>query len=168
MKNRTSFKVGDMLVKLGEVCQITKIEERKNAQGSKEEILHYKPYYTSCQTKDVNYSIPLKNLHLTSIRKPISQKDLLKLLKILSQTIDIDAPVNVIECKETFNANDLPEIAYTLKRIWSEKQEKKTEFSRSKSELYEASMKIIVEEVALLKKSTIPEAQEIIEKALKN
>ena len=168
MKDSTSFKVGDMIVKFGEVCQIIRIEKRKNDDGNAEEFLYYKPYYAGQQVNEVTYSISVKNLSLASIRKPISKKELLDLIKILSKTIEVDVPINIIEYKEAFNSNDPHEIAYTLKRIWVEKQEEADGISKSKNELYKASMKILVEEVALLKETTIPEAERIIEKALKN
>ena len=123
MKNSTSFKVGDMIVRFGEVCQIIRIEQRKNDDGNAEEILYYKPYYAEKRISDVIYSIPVKNLSLASIRKPISKKELLDLIKVLSKTIEVDVPFNIIEYKKAFNSNDPYEIAYTLKRIWIEKQE---------------------------------------------
>ncbi len=168
MKDSTSFKVGDMIVKFGEVCQIIRIEKRENDDGNAEEILYYKPYYAERQFSEVIYSIPVKNLSLASIRKPISKKELLDLIKVLSKTIEVEEPINIIEYKKSFNSNDPHEIAYTLKRIWIEKQETADGISKSKNEIYKASMKILVEEVALLKKTTVSEAKKIIKKALKN
>ena len=92
---------------------------------------------------------------------------MLDLIKVLSKTIEVDVPVNIIEYKEAFNSYDPHEIAYTLKRIWIEKQEEADGISKSKNELYKAAMKILVEEVALLKKTTVSEAEKIITKALK-
>lgn len=168
MKDSTSFKVGDMIVRFGEVCQIIRIEKRKNDDGNAEEILYYKPYYAEHRVNEVTYSISVKNLSLASIRKPISKKELLDLIKVLSKTIEVDVPINIIEYKEAFNSNNPHEIAYTLKRIWIEKQEKADGISKSKNELYNASIKILVEEVALLKNTTVSEALKIIEKALEN
>jgi RNA polymerase-interacting CarD/CdnL/TRCF family regulator len=167
MTDSNKFKVGDKIVRFGEVCQITKIEKRKNDDGDAEEILYYKPYYAEPQTSKVTYSISVKNLSLASIRKPISKKELLDLIKVLSKTIEVDVPINIIEYKEAFNSNDPHEIAYTLKKIWIEKQEKADEISKSKNELYKASMKILVEEVALLKKTTVSKAEKIIKRALR-
>jgi RNA polymerase-interacting CarD/CdnL/TRCF family regulator len=168
MKDSTSFKAGDMVVRFGQVCQITRIKKVKNDDGSLEEILYYKPYFAERQVNEVTYSISVKNLSMASIRKPISKKELIDLIKVLSKTIKVDVPINIIEYKEALSSNDPHEIAYTLKRIWIEKQEDAEGISKSKNELYKASMKILVEEVALLKKTTVSEAKKIIKKALKN
>lgn len=166
MKNNTSFKVGDMIVKFGEVCQIIRIEKRKDASGNTDKILYYKPYYAEKQVHGVLYSISVKNLSLASIRKPISKKELLGLIKVLSKKVDVDEPVNIIEYKESFNSNDPYEIAYTLKRIWVEKQGEEEGISKSKNDIYKASMKILVEEIALLRNTSVSKAEKIIERAL--
>ncbi len=168
MNDSKSFRVGGMIVRFGEVCQIIRIEKKDNADGISEEILVYKPYYAGQQVNEVTYSISVNNLSLASIRKPISQKGLLDLIEVLSKTIETDVPINIIESKEAFNSNDPHDIAYTLKRIWTEKKDNADGISKSKSDLYKTYMKILVEEVALLNKTTIIEAEKIITNALEN
>ena len=93
---------------------------------------------------------------------------MLDLIEVLSTSTKIVNPIDITDYKSSFNSNDPHEIAYILKRIWIEKQENDEGISKSKDELYKASMKILVEEVALLKRTTVSEAKKIINKALKS
>ncbi len=167
MAKSNEFKVGDMIVKFGELCKIVKVEKRKKDTDKLELILHYKPHYAVDHGNDVMYSIPVKNISLTSIRKPISDTQLQDLLKSLSKTIETDSSTNIFDYQQTFNSNNPHELAETLKRIWVEKQESKAEISKAKDDLFKAALKILVEEVAYLKNTSVDEAKKIITRALK-
>lgn len=168
MSNNKSFKVGEMIVKLGEVCKIVRIEKRKNATGQTEEILYYKPYFSEYRVKDLVYSIPLANISLASIRKLISKKELESLIESLCKTIEVDLSTDIIEYQEALDSNDPHEIAYALKRIWVEKQNKEVKLSKVKDDLFQTSLNILMEEVAYLKKTTPTEARQIIANSLGN
>lgn len=166
MTENEKFKVGDMIVKYGEVCKIVKIEKRKNDNGDKDDILHYKPIFSEYKAREVMYSIPARNISLTTIRKLISKKEMRKLIKNLSKSVEIDEEITIVEYTERFKSNDPHEIADVLKEIWVEKQEEETDVGKAKDDLYKASVKILVEEVAFLKNTTVAEAEKLIVKAL--
>ena len=168
MKDSTSLKVGDLMVKFGEVYQIIRVEKRENGDGKKEKevVIYYKSYYSDNQMSEAIYSIPIKNLSLTSLRMLISQKELFDLIEILSKPIDEVLPIDVLEFRETVSTNNPFEMAYLIKRIWTEKQEKDSELSRAKSKLYTETLKILSEEIALVKKTSVLAARNLITRAL--
>jgi RNA polymerase-interacting CarD/CdnL/TRCF family regulator len=164
---KSSLKVGDLMVNFGEVFKIIKIEKKEINAGKKESVIFYKSYYSENQTHDAVHSLPVKNLSLTSLRKLISKKELEELLGILSKPIDDELPIDVLEFKQSISANNPFEMAYLIRRIWMEQQANNSELSHAKSKLYAESMKILSEEIALVKQTTLSSARQLISKALK-
>jgi len=161
------FKIDDKIIDFGQVYQIFKIEKRKSAEDKKEKAIHFKPYYKTKQNKGLVCSIPIKNIGLTHIRKPISKNKMKQLLKKLSKKEDKKRPVNTTRAKEKLRLNEPEATIQILKRLWLDKQDESTNFSRSKQNLLDLSMKQLVEELAFVFGISAARARKKIKKALK-
>jgi len=162
-----SFKVGDKIIDFGQVYRIFKIEKRKSAKNKKEEVIHFKPHYKTKQNKDLVCSIPVKNIGLTNIRKPISKSRTEKLLKKLSEKENKKKPINTTQAKEKLRLNEPETTAQILKGLWLDKQDKSTNFTGNKRNLLDLLMKRLVEEVAFVFGISVAQARKKMERRLK-
>jgi len=166
MKDKKSLKVGDRIVDFGQVYRIFKIEKQKRAKGKEETVIFFRPYFKTKQNRTLICSIPVNNIKKTKIRRPISKKELRKLLKELSQKSDIEIPINITRAKEMLNLNDPHEIVRILKSLWLEKNDKSTSFTKTREKVLRLAIKRLVEEVALVNNMSIEKAKSQIEEAL--
>lgn len=166
MKDKKSFKVGDKIVDFGQVYRIFKIKKQKNAKGKEEEVIFFRPYFKTKQNRTLICSIPVNNIDKTKIRRPISKKELRKLLKELSQKSDIETPINVSRAREILNLNDPYKTVQILKSLWIEKNDESTNFTKTRESVFGLSMKRLVEEVALVNNVSIEKAKRQIKQTL--
>lgn len=166
MKDKKPFKVGDKIVDFGQVYRILKIEKRKNAKGEEEKVIHFKPHFKTKQNKSLVCSIPVKNIDLAHIRRPISKKELKKLLKELSKKPE-KKTVNTKKTRDALNLNDPYKTAQVLRKVWADKNDESTSFTKAKSDIFSLSMKRLVEEVALVEGVSVAKARKKIRLALK-
>lgn len=161
------FKVGNKIIDFGQVYRIFKIEKRKSAEDKKEKVIHFKPYYKTKQNKDLVCSIPVKNIGLTHIRKPISKNRMKQLLKKLSEKENKKRPINTTPSKEKLRLNKLSTTAQILKRLWLDKQDESTNFTGNKQNLLNLSMKRLVEEAAFVSNISLAKAGKKIKESLR-
>ena len=166
MKDKKSLKVGNKIVDFGQVYRIFKIEKQKRAKGKEETVIFFRPYFKTKQNRTLICSIPVNNIKKTKIRRPISKKELRKLLKELSQKSDIEIPINITRAKEMLNLNDPHEIVRILKSLWLEKNDKSTSFTKTREKVLRLAIKRLVEEVALVNNMSIEKAKRQMEEAL--
>lgn len=162
-----SFKVGGKIIDFGQVYRIFKIKNRKSTENKKVKVIHFKPYYKTKQDKDLVCSIPVKNVSLTHIRKPISKNRMRQLLKKLSEKEDKKRPVNTTQAKEKLRLNRPETTVKILKRLWLDKQDESTSFTSNKKNLLNLSMKRLVEEVAFVFDISVAKARKKIKRALR-
>ncbi|MBN1263133.1 MAG: hypothetical protein JW991_02130 [Candidatus Pacebacteria bacterium] len=161
-----SFRVGDKIVDLGKVFRIFKVEKRKTIEGKEERAIYFRPYFKTTQSDDLICSIPIKNINLTQIRKPMSKKRLEKLLKKVFEDESPEKPVNTNQIKEKLKSNKLEIAVRVLKKLWLDKQDESTNFSATKRDLLNLVMKRLEEEAALALDIPVSRAREEIKKRL--
>lgn len=166
MKDNKIFKLGDKIVHFGKVFRIFKIKKQKGITGKKEKVIFFGPYFKNKENKSLAYSIPLKSIDKTKIRKPISKKELKNLLEKFLKKSEIETPVDLIQAREELKLNDLCKNVQTLKRLWREKNNELTNFTKSKQDVFRLSIKQLVEEVAFVSGLSPAKAKEKIKKAL--
>jgi len=149
-----SFKVGDKIIDFGQVYKIFKIEKK---------VVHFRPYYKTKQNRTLTCSIPVKNIGLTNIRKPISKNRVKKLLERLSEKEERGEPVNAKEVGEKLKLNRPETTARILKKLWLDKQDLSKNFSGSKRNIMNLSIKQLVEEVAFVLDISIAKAKKKID-----
>lgn len=157
MQDNKRFKVGDKIIDFGQVYRIFKIKKK---------ILFYRPYFKTKRNKGIVCSIPVKNVDKAKIRKPISKRQLKKIFNRLSEPQKINGPLQITKLREKLRFNDAFKTAQTLKTIWLDKNDESTNFTRPKKEVFDLTMKRLVEEVALVKKLSLATARKRINKAL--
>ncbi len=167
MKNNTPLKVGDKIVDFGQVYRIFKIEKRKNTEGKREKVISFKPFFRNRQNKGLVCSIPIKNISLTNIRRPISKRKLKELLKRLSKKPETKKPINTKKARNTLNLNGVQKAAQVLKRIWLDKNDGSTNLTKAKRDILDLSMKRLVEEVAFVFGISVAQARKKIKRRLK-
>lgn len=145
-----SYKVGDKIIDFGQVYRIFRIEKRQIAKDQNEKIIHFKPYYKTEQNRDLSCSIPIKNIGLTNIRKPISRSRMSELLKKLSEKEDKKMVVNTIQAKQKLKSDKPGVTIQILKGLWMDKQDETTNFTGNKQNFLKLSMQRLVEEVAFV------------------
>lgn len=166
MKDKKSFKVEDKIVDFGQVFKIFKIKKQKGAKGKEEGVVFFRPYFKTRQNRTLVCSIPVSNIDKTNIRRPISKTELKQLLRTLSKKPDIETPINIRRARDVLNLNDPHETARILKSLWIEKNDKSTNFTKTRESVFSLSMKRLVEEVAFVSGVSLIKARKKIKAAL--
>lgn len=166
-KSKKNFKVGDKIIDFGQICRIFKISQKKGSGGKRKKVIHFRHYFKTPQNRDAVYSIPVKNIRKTYIRRPVSKRELEGLIKKLSREPKETCSFSAARVKDSLNKNDVHKTARVLKSLWLEKNDESTSFTKAKKEMFELAMKRLLEEVAFVKKISVSEARKIIRESLK-
>ncbi|MBU2592812.1 MAG: hypothetical protein ABH867_02945 [Patescibacteria group bacterium] len=161
-----TFRVGDKIIDAGQVYRIFKIEEKEDAKNGIEKVIYFRLYYKTERNRNLVCSIPVKNIDLACIRKPISKDKMKKLLKKLSEKEAKKEPVNPTWAKEQLRLNRVGATARILKRLSLEKQDESTNFTGNNQNLLDLSIERLVEEIAFVLGISVAQASEKIKKAL--
>ena len=166
MKDNMTFKVGDKIVRFGQLYRIFKIKRQKT-KGKEERTIFFRAYFRTKQNRTLTCSIPVKNIDKATIRRPISKKELKILLKKFSKKFDIKKPISLAQVRGVLDLNDMDETAWILKNLWIEKKDKSKNFSESKKNVFRALKKQLIEEVACVSGISLVKAREKIKAVLK-
>ena len=166
MRDKKQFKVGEKIVEFGQVFRIFKVKRQKNAEGKKEKLIFFRPYFKDKKDDSIIYSIPSKGIQKTNIRRPLTKRELSQLLKKLSKKAELKNPINISKAKEVLNSNDPQKIVGVLRILWADKNDQSTNFTKSKKDVFKLSIKRLVEETAYIEKLPLKTAKEKIKEAL--
>lgn len=166
MKKKNKFKVGDKIIELGEVFRIFKIEERKDNNGKPVRVIFYNPYYQTEKTQSVICSIPVKSISQTQIRRPIKRKEFMALVEKLSKRKHIDSFCDLNIAKTLLKSNNPSDTIDVLRSLLEEKKEAKENFSKSKKDILNETINILIQEFALVSGLSLEKAREKIDLAL--
>jgi len=149
--NRLELKKGDFIIDFGQVFQIIDTKTITNPTGT-DTLLIFSPFFKPDQESEITSSIPLKNIDKTTIRPPISRKQVQEVLDVLSdKKIKKDIiVVDVLTAKAVLNQNNPYEIAQTVRKIYLEKICKDMKFTGSKNYIFELLISRLAEEIALV------------------
>lgn len=167
MAKKKKFKTGDKIVRSGQIHKIFKVRIKKNSENKKQRVLYYKHYFETDKNKKLIYSIPASNIEKANIRKLLSKDGLKRLFKKLSKKSNSEKPVNITAAKERLILNNPFKTAEILRRLWAEKEDESTSFTKSKKDTFSAAVKSLVEEVAFLYDIPLKKAKKKIKSALK-
>lgn len=166
MKDAFVFKPGDKIIDGGQAYQIFEVNKSKNCDGSEERFIFYEPYFKSPIVNAATCSIPIRSIDKTYIRKPISKKNLKKILDGLSKGSNSEDQPNTLVLRDALRFNNAQKTAAVLKALWIDKEDQSTNFSRQKQDVFKQAMEQLVEEVAVVANISLVEAREKIERAL--
>jgi RNA polymerase-interacting CarD/CdnL/TRCF family regulator len=166
-KLKKPFQVGDKILDFGQVYRIFKIKNKKGPRGKSQKSIFFRPYFKTPQNKSTICSIPIKNLKKAKIRRPISKRELQKLIRKLSRDPRDKKPIATAKAKEALNKNDPFKTAQVLKKLWLDKIDESTNFTRAKKDVFNLAIKRLVEEVAYVSNTSITKAQLMIKTSLK-
>lgn len=162
MTNLNDLKIGDVIVRFGQVYQIFKIEEKNG-----KDMIFYKGFFKNSKRALSIFSIPQDSIDKTKIRKALTKKELDNLLGEGLAEAEIDLNTSLNSIKAVLNTDDPTEVVKTLKLLAVLKHTNgKLPFS--KKEVYGSLVKRLASEVAYVYDTTQDGAKEIIEKALAN
>lgn len=164
--SKNDYKKGDFLIDFGQVFKIIKVENIKTANGP-DKLLIFKPYYKTQNESEITSSLPVKNIDRTTIRKPLSKKELQAILAILSSQKIKAEVVDVLTAKSMLNLNDPKLAAETIRKLYLEKINQDLKFTSSKKYVYQLLISRLAEEVALVYKLDLDKAIAKVEKKLK-
>lgn len=167
VKEDQKFKVGDKIVRFGEVYEIFKIETRTDSKGKQEEVIYFRLCIKTEQNKSLVHSIPVKNINKTCTRRLISKKEGELLLKKLSEKSETKVPINIKEAKWKLNLSDPYNSVLVLKGLWLEKKDV-LNFTESKREMFKLSMRLLVEELVFVSNISLSESKRRVEAALES
>lgn len=165
-EKKKTFKVGDKIIDFGHVYRIFKIKNKKGKDGDKKKFIFFRPYFKKKEDKGLVFSIPVINLDKANIRRPLSEKKLKKVFKKLSGKLKTTKALNISKAQDRLNLNNPFKTARILKRLWADKKDKSTNFTRSKRKTFDLAMKRMIEEVALVKDISLRKARDKIKAAL--
>lgn len=165
MKDNKTFKIGDKIVRFGQVYRIFKIKNTKSKDRG-EKVILFRPYFKTKENRSLIYSIPIDSIDKTNIRKPISKKELRQLLKELSKRPDVKTPIDISKTKERLTLNDPYENVQILKRLRGEKNDESTNFTKSRHDVFKLAIGRLVEEVAFVSGVSLIKARKKIKTAL--
>ncbi|GAG36322.1 unnamed protein product, partial [marine sediment metagenome] len=127
----------------------------------------FKPYFKNQQNKNSTSSIPVENISLTHIRRPISKKRLGELLKKLSKIPETKEPVSAKKEKDVLGLNEVQKTVQVLKRTWLDRDDESTNPTKVKRDILDLAMKRLVEEVAFVFDISLARAGKKIKRRLK-
>lgn len=153
----TKVKVGSKFVERGDVYQVYKVDEKK---------VYYRPFFAKTKNNSYTCSIPRENLGMINIRKPIIRNQLNEILRSFSKKSSNKADLDVIEAKSVLDMNQIEKSSSVVRKFWRAKERDGDGFTRAKNEVLKLAISRIVEEVALVSKSTPEKAEERIRLAL--
>lgn len=103
---------------------------------------------------------------MINIRKPIIRNQLNEILRSFSKKSSNKADLDVIEAKSVLDMNQIEKSSSVVRKFWRAKERDGDGFTRAKNEVLKLAISRIVEEVALVSKSTPEKAEERIRLAL--
>jgi len=160
------YKTGDKIVEGGEVFRIFKIEDIK-IEGKKQRLIHYKPFFPKSDSPDAVYSIPEKSIKETSIRRPLSKKELKEILDELKKKGKPAVALDINDAKEVLKECEINNIVALIKTLWVEKKAGEDSFTKSRSNVFEAAVDTLYQEFAFVNNITLEKASDKIYAALK-
>jgi RNA polymerase-interacting CarD/CdnL/TRCF family regulator len=160
------FKVGDKLVEFGQVFTIFKIGKSKDTNGKSEDAIFFKPHYKISKSPGLICSIPIKNIHKTKIRKPISKEKLKKLTTKLKSKSEVEKFPTVGKVKELLKSNNPTDTVIALRSLWKEKEAKPDNFPKSMKDVFELAIENLTHEFALVNRLSLDKAKKKILSAL--
>lgn len=165
---KSNYRVGDKIVEFGQVFNIFQIKNQKTTDGKFEKVVFFKPYFKINNASNIICSIPLNNIEKTEIRKPITTKELKRLFKRLKKANSNNFALSIIKAKELLKSDNPLTMIKLLRILYKEKKTQPDSFSKSKKDVFESAMNKLVQEFALVSRSTPDKAREKITFALSN
>lgn len=165
-RKRKSLRVGDRIVRLGQVYQIFRIEKKKT-NGKAEKIIHFKPFFKNRSNKTLTCSIPVNNLAKANIRRSISRKGLRKLFQGFSEKTKKEQLIDIHEASNALGLNDIHKAVQVMKSFWIGKNKQAIKFSKSQQDIYQLSKDRLEEETASVEGLSLLAARKKISAALK-
>jgi len=108
-----------------------------------------------------------KGIKKTNIRKPLSKKEINKLLKKLTVQFKSKDIPDAGKLREKLVLNDPAKLVRVLRQLWRDKKNEETNFTKSKENVFKLALKKLSQEVALVKNIKLDKAKEKIQKQLK-
>lgn len=157
MTNLNQLKIGDVIIRFGQVYKVFKIE---NAT------VFYHRLLESLKQASSIFSIPQQSIEKTKIRTPITKKELDQLLSTELKNLKVDLEISLNAIKGFLNTDDPIEVMRILKTLTLMRDEHgKLPFS--KREVYDTLIKRFAGEVGFVYGVDEKKARELIEEALK-
>lgn len=154
--NLKKLKIGDVIIRFGQVYKVFKIE---NAT------LYYQKFFEGLKQAASILSIPQAAIEKTKIRLPIEKKELDALLGEELQNLKVDLTISLNAIKSILNTDEPKEVMRVLKMLTLMRDENgKLPFS--KREIYDTLLKRFSSEVAFVYQVDEKEAKRLIEEAL--
>lgn len=158
-QQQLKFRIGSKIIKFGQVYRVFQVDKDKD-------IIHFAPYYKTKRTRSITCSIPVASLEKARIRKPLSQKEVKKLLKLLGSNKDLKNTGSIIQAREKLSLNDPIETANLLRSLWRDRKSPSINYTKSRQDLFKSAMRCLVEEIAFVQKLPVKEARKKIRKTL--
>jgi RNA polymerase-interacting CarD/CdnL/TRCF family regulator len=157
MSNNLNLKTGDAVVRCGKVLKAFKVNENT---------AFLKPFFASNSNHGgLTYSLPLKNLTMTKIRKIVSTKTLNTLFESILHKAPKKNETLTIDIQKPQDDDNLEQTMRTIKTLWLEK--KLGTLPGSKSTMYRQAMDQSIEEVAAVRGLSLVKARAEIVSALR-
>lgn len=163
----TDYKVGDKIVELGQVFKVFKIKKIEASDGCLIKTLFFKPLFVDDHTANYVCSIPVENIPMTQIRKPMSKKELNFLVKKIRNSKICEEFSNVDKAKELLCSSDPFDLVKILKCYWKLQCEEEN-FTKRKKDVFLSALNGIAEEFAAVTNMTLDKAKMRIFAALES
>lgn len=160
MVNINKLKIGDIIIRFGQVYKVFKTEKKDDGT-----IISYKKLFKNPIKAPSIFSIPQNSIVNTKIRGSITKKGLDSLLGAELKAFEPDLEMNINTIKAVLNTDDPTEIMKIMKNLATERKINE-KFPFSKKEVYGTLLKRFSSEVAYVYKTNPEKGQEIIEEAL--
>jgi RNA polymerase-interacting CarD/CdnL/TRCF family regulator len=161
------LKVGDVIVRFGQVHKVFKVEEEEKKKGETRRIIHYKHFYPTPQNRTLVFSIPEENIERAAIRKPLTKKELQTIFKSLKKR-EVEEKISINSAKAAVNADD-PQVTFeVLQDLKSEDLNSEKSLPLSKREVWNKLFERMIGEIAFVLEIKKPEAKKKLNKVLED
>lgn len=168
---KMTHKIGDKLVGLAGVMRISEIVSEEDAQAKLTKYYVLKPAFKiKDDSAPVTVQVPVQNITMAKFRDPLTRKEIRDLLDSLAIKKRVVKSITVIDIQENYQLNDPAMLVELLRELIREQLSGK-ELTFSKKKIYDQAVRLLAEELAVVYKLKLPQAEakiiRIIEKLLK-
>lgn len=167
MNNSNKYKKGDIIVRFGELFQISEIVSLDD-KDEENKLIKFKPLTIINSDYNTSYSIPLKNIKQTNIRHTITTEKAEEILKSISEKkINTDKPIDIKALTDQISLNSPIQTMTAIKKLWYEKTINEDNFNFNKQSLLKKATNKFANELAHVQNISLDEAKSKMNAILK-
>lgn len=153
------------MVSSGELLRVVGCE-KTNILGKELEMYCLEPFYKTNSTQTLLFKIPVENVKNGAVRDPLSVDEFKKIIKSELHNGTIEIPATKKDAQNLLCSQGITIALGIMKSIWRENQNAEY-ITKSKKDIFELSVKQLVEEFAYSNKVSLAKGEQLFMKIVR-